>query len=130
MPLSAQLKLLYPSDWSTIADRVKERAGWRCQQCGVAHRAYGYRDSRGDWHEFDGVDRGSRGHKFVRIILTVHHVVPLEEGGGSDDANLTALCQRCHNRADQAMRQRHAARTRASRQALRRAEAGQGAMPV
>lgn len=32
----------------------------------------------------------------------VHHIVPVSEGGSNTAANLTPLCQRCHDHAHQA----------------------------
>jgi three-Cys-motif partner protein len=63
----------YPPNWEEIAWRVKEAAGWRCQECGHPH------------------DPASH------YVLTVHH----RDGNTSNSAedNLVALCQRCHLRA-------------------------------
>ncbi len=127
MPISAQLRLLYPTDWREISDRVKERAHWRCECCGLAHGAHGYRDRHGDWYPVSGYDGlgCEPEHKIIRVVLTVHHIVALAEGGSSDDSNLVAMCQRCHNLADSAMRQRHASETRGRKRNQARADAGQ-----
>lgn len=63
----------YPPNWDEIAQRVKEAAGWRCQECGHPH------------------DPASH------YVLTVHP----RDGDPSNNApdNLIALCQRCHLRA-------------------------------
>lgn len=29
----------YPKDWREIARACKERAGWKCERCGIAHRS-------------------------------------------------------------------------------------------
>ena len=62
----------YPSNWQTIARRVKKAAGWKCVRCGAKH-------SREGWN-----------------ILTVHHL----DGDKMNCRwwNLVALCQRCHLR--------------------------------
>lgn len=60
----------YPDNWSEIAQRVKDAAGWRCEHCGHPH------------------DPGSG------YTLTVHHL-DSDKTNCSDD-NLVALCQRCH----------------------------------
>lgn len=62
----------YPPNWKEIAQRVKERAGWRCERCGHPHDiAAGY-------------------------MLTVHHLNMQKDC--IEDWNLAALCQRCHLR--------------------------------
>jgi len=60
----------YPPDWTEIATRVKDEAGWHCIRC--HHR-----------HDIDA------GH-----MLTVHHL----DLNKSNCAwwNLLALCQKCH----------------------------------
>ena len=62
----------YPKNWLKIAMKIKERAGFRCEQCGHPHNIKNY------------------------YILTVHHI----NGNKADcrDENLIALCQRCHLR--------------------------------
>ena len=62
----------YPPEWPIIAERVKERAAWRCVRCSMHHAPRnGY-------------------------TLTVHHL----DGNKSncEKWNLAALCQRCHLR--------------------------------
>jgi hypothetical protein len=62
----------YPPDWKTVARRIKDAAGWKCERCGGAHSMEG------------------------AMILTVHHL----DGDKRNcaDWNLAALCQRCHLR--------------------------------
>lgn len=100
---------LYPKDWNKISRRIRfERAGNRCEWCGVEN--YAYRDKENgmcvtaaelqliDDVPFD-LDNATQ------IILTVAHLgTPLADGtpvSKSDtmdcrDENLAALCQRCH----------------------------------
>jgi 5-methylcytosine-specific restriction endonuclease McrA len=63
----------HPRYWEAIATAVKERAGWRCVQCGAKQ----------------DLKRG--------ITLGVHHI----DGNtyNLSDENLIALCCRCHLRA-------------------------------
>jgi 5-methylcytosine-specific restriction endonuclease McrA len=62
----------YPGDWTVIANRVKDAAGWRCEACGNPHGPSPY-------------------------VLTVDHVVDHDPQNVADE-NLAALCQRCHLR--------------------------------
>lgn len=57
----------YPDDWNVRRQRVLNRDGRTCQQCG---------------------DTGSPLH--------VHHVVPIGKGGGNDLENLITVCESCH----------------------------------
>ena len=58
----------YPEDWPEIAERIKEKAGHRCERC----------------------DHDST----PPYVLTVHHLD--NDKGNCQDWNLAALCQRCH----------------------------------
>ena len=62
--------MVYPDDWEEISRRVKEEAGWRCEECG-------HPDSYEDGY-----------------VLTTHH----QDGDKTNCSreNLKALCQRCH----------------------------------
>lgn len=65
---------IYPPDWPEIAEAVKARADWKCQECGRWHfPPNGY-------------------------TLTVHHKD--HNTLNSDPSNLVALCQRCHLRVE------------------------------
>lgn len=83
----------YPPNWEEIALAIKERAGWCCEWCGVAH---------GTW-------RTSRKGKPYQVVMTVAHLgIPYPDGrpGNRDDKwdvrpeNLACLCQSCHRRYD------------------------------
>jgi len=60
----------YPDNWKEIARKVKERAGWRCENCGKYHNPK------------------------ERRTLTVHHID--RNPSNNEPWNLVALCQRCH----------------------------------
>lgn len=47
MPIRPENRALYPADWPTISRRIRERAGHRCERCGVPNYAVGYRDVHG-----------------------------------------------------------------------------------
>ncbi len=60
----------YPADWHSIAQGIKEKAGWRCERCGAPHDPKAGR------------------------TLTVHHV-DMDPANVTEE-NLAPLCQRCH----------------------------------
>lgn len=111
----------YPADWPAISQRIRERAEQRCEQCrapnhtvivrgeGLCAGMYMLPDGHVH-HEvtgaFCGMARGSEWDgRAVRVILTVAHLDHNEDNNA--DANLRALCQRCHfahDRQDNARR--------------------------
>lgn len=107
MPIRASEIGRYPKDWPAISARIKARAGNRCEcqgECGLhppnplPRRCV---EVHGDPAKF------AKG----KIVLTVAHLGDPSPENCADD-NLKAMCQRCHNRYDQPMRQQNAARTR------------------
>jgi len=77
MPIRPENKARYPRDWKQISLRIRERAGNKCEDCGVEN--YSIREG-------------------VKIVLTVAHLDHQPENCA--DENLRAWCQRCHNRYD------------------------------
>jgi len=69
----------YPPNWDEIALRVKNAADWHCEKCGIGHMSDGTFGS----------------------CLTVHHPNLDPE---NPDAEMIALCARCHLRADARIR--------------------------
>nr|WP_115626123.1 hypothetical protein [Afipia felis] len=47
MPIRAENKARYPADWPQISASIRERAGNKCEECGVANRALGGRADDG-----------------------------------------------------------------------------------
>lgn len=91
----------YPPDWGEIATRIKDRASWQCDFCGVAHGAQGWRDALGYFH----TSTAPVGEKTITIVLAAVHLgVDKPDGtpGDKNDTldcrpeNLAAACQRCH----------------------------------
>jgi 5-methylcytosine-specific restriction endonuclease McrA len=116
--------LKYPKDWKVIRAEVLERAGHRCEQCGVENYgiyfdAYGGRHLHCGSHYHDQLIRDC-GHKCVKIVLTISHADHdiTNNGEPGNRPNLKALCQRCHNRHDQPYRQANAAETRKRKSGL------------
>ena len=71
----------YPANWDEIASRIKDQAGWKCEQCGKQCRFPG--------EEFDTHKR----------TLTCAHINHVEMDCRPE--NLVALCPRCHLAYDQ-----------------------------
>ncbi len=120
----------YPPNWPEISRRVREAAGQTCEWCGVPNGEVGARDQFGRWHREADMEamNSSEGFalwpdgwpKTVKIVLTVHHP---NHDKDNPDAELVALCQRCHLNAD---RQYHVAKARETRRRKR----GQTEMPL
>ena len=97
----------YHPDWKAISLRIrKERAGDKCEWCGVKNGSVGNRGKDGKWYTEDQIhsmnsDCGYAlfGHmqnpyRTFAIVLTVAHLD--HDKANNDDSNLAALCQRCH----------------------------------
>jgi 5-methylcytosine-specific restriction endonuclease McrA len=95
MPIRPENIHRYPKDWKQISLRIRERAGNRCENCGVEN--YSIRD-------------GSK------IVLTVAHLDHMPENCADD--NLKAWCQRCHNRYDIAERRKGIAERAKAKRAI------------
>lgn len=54
MPIRAEMKALYPPDWREISLRVRKRAKWCCEDCGLRNYSVGYRDKEGRFHRLAG----------------------------------------------------------------------------
>ena len=119
----------YPADWTVISRRIREREGQRCKWCAAPNGASVARGCGSDagtymlangevFWDFNGEPLGrARGSEynagsFTRIVLTVAHID--QDTTNNDDANLAALCQKCHLAHD---REQHTASARATRRA-------------
>jgi hypothetical protein len=116
VPIRPENRARYPKDWPAISQRIRyQRAGNRCEECGVENHQLGGRDSQGRWHP--ALPTGDNGLRLtwpepgseawcegglrlriVRIVLTVAHLDHAPENCA--DENLRAWCQRCHNLYD------------------------------
>lgn len=110
----------YPANWKQISLAIRERAGNRCEWCGVPNGAVGARDRYGKWwnessihhlNSDDGYFLFGEFPKMIRVVLTVAHY-PDHDPANCNDNNLWALCQKCHNGIDAPMRAKNAAKTR------------------
>ncbi|BAQ66883.1 HNH endonuclease [Geminocystis sp. NIES-3709] len=73
----------YSKDWKEIAQKVKEKAGWRCQKCGLNCIN---RDNP-IWASLTESEK-------AKLRLQVHHWNYLPEDNSEE--NLVALCSDCH----------------------------------
>jgi 5-methylcytosine-specific restriction endonuclease McrA len=116
-------KSKYPSNWKQIATGIKEKAKWKCQECGRPCRKPGVtwldfiEELAGDkWHKetFDEVSDDSGLSTCVerpqRFTLTVAHLDHNPSNNHPD--NLKALCSGCHLRYDAAQHAKNASATR------------------
>jgi hypothetical protein len=117
----------YPTDWPAISRRIREREGQRCKWCKAPNGKLVARGCGSDSGTFMlengdvfndrsgerlGCARGSEydAKTFTRIVLTVAHLD--QDTTNNDDANLAALCQKCHLAHD---KEQHIATARATR---------------
>jgi site-specific DNA-methyltransferase (adenine-specific) len=115
MPIHPDDRHRYPAEWPRISKRIRhDRAGNRCEcsgQCGHDHR----RESTLAHLEPDDRcrARNREPHPVTgsHVVLTVAHLDHTPEN--VDDANLLALCQRCHLAYDRD----HHAKSRSRRRA-------------
>lgn len=113
----------YPANWEEIALRIKQRAGWRCAECGRHCYLPGERSSSradrmalaerirdaGEWSGSVAALMMRIGVAPRRFILTVAHLD--HNPGNCTPSNLRALCPECHLRYDHAMHVAHASAT-------------------
>lgn len=104
MPIKPANKSRYPKDWKAIRKEVLERAGHKCEQCGVPNYAWRVRYT-GEWSmdEYAALDMAGYGDtdgngRITRIVLTIAHLNhdPSDCGEPGNRPNLKALCQRDH----------------------------------
>ena len=118
MPIRPENKARYPKDWKIISRRIRDRAGDKCEECGVPNGVY--RNNRtNEWTRdlmqvevWDLVDRD----KTAKIVLTVAHLNHTPEDCRPE--NLKAMCQRCHLRYDHDHHQANAYQTRRKGKAM------------
>ena len=98
MPIRPENKGRYPKNWKEIREQILERAGNRCEFCGVENHTYRLNEKTG---------------KMAYIVLTIAHMNEVIEDVRPE--NLRALCQRCHNRYDVEHRKQTRVMTRAAK---------------
>ena len=112
-PIRASERSRYPRDWRAISERIRVRSGGRCEcegECGLHRTTPGPRRC---------TERQGEPAKWAKgtVVLTTAHLNHRPED--CSDANLKAMCQRCHLRYDTEHHQRNAAQTRRARKQTR-----------
>lgn len=96
---------LYPAEWhSLIRPQALVKAKFKCSDCGIKQRAYGYYDLKGKFvecDEFMKVWALKHGFKPHRIHLAVCHLNQTPSDCSED--NLSVKCPKCHFRYDKEM---------------------------
>lgn len=111
----------YPPNWrKEIVPTIRERAGNKCECCGIANGLLGYRDRYGNFVDLSEYadtqskfvyQNGERaklwdmlpnGHILIRIILTTAHLDHDPHNWSVSYSRLKYLCQRCHLNNDRA----------------------------
>lgn len=113
MPIRPSERHRYPKDWKSVRQRILERAGHRCEFCGVENGAIGRRKRDGSFERLQGMEAESAAFdsiRLTRIVLTIAHLDHTPENNAND--NLRALCQRCHLAHDRPHHLRNARLTR------------------
>jgi len=85
MPIRAENRALYPSDWKDIRKRILSRAKDRCEGTPDRPRCEA---ENGKLHPETG----------SRVVLTIAHMD--HKLTDHSEKNLRALCQKCHNSWD------------------------------
>ena len=83
MPIRPENKDRYPANWKEIRKAILDRAGNRCELCGV-------------------VNGGRHPETGATVVLTIMHLDHTPEN--CDPENLKAACQKCHNSYDAPVR--------------------------
>ena len=102
----------YPLNWKEIRERILNRAGNRCEMCGLANHAIirkKYRDSPGaqEWDMYNSMLRNGYPvyiamHRmgFTKVVLTIAHLDHDKDNHQVPDDRLAAWCQKCHLKYD------------------------------
>ena len=94
MPIKPENKNRYPKNWKEIRAAILNRAGNKCEFCGIENGAI--------------KENGSK------VVLTIAHLDHTPENCNPE--NLRALCQKCHNTYDAKHRAETRRNTREGRQ--------------
>lgn len=136
MPIKPENRRRYPPDWPQIVARIRQRAGNKCEQCGVSNGALGGRTKDGTFLEAHAVEErmlrlvwpkpgemwwcgpssSPQWLRIIRIVCTTAHLDHKPENCADD--NLRYWCQRCHLAYDHEHHQRNAYASRREGRAI------------
>ncbi len=128
----------YPPNWKEIRQRILTRADNKCEICKVPNGEIicrGMYNGVPVWQDEDGkicsADNGEvlgydyvgevcwRGQgKFIKVVLTVHHMDNDPTNWDVKDERLQALCQRDHFLQDADLHKKNSAETRRKRKGM------------
>ena len=95
MPIRPENRNRYPKDWKTrIVPHIRDRAGDKCEICGVPNHTWIVRNPAGEWRLAYCMDEEGA----VFIVCTTMHLDHTPENCADD--NLKFACQKCHNSYD------------------------------
>lgn len=97
----------YPENWLELAQECKDKAGWKCEECGIEH---------------DTVLLGKKRGNIYKVKLTAAH---LDHDPENPNPRLKALCQSCHLKYDRWLHGDNARKTLYRRRREAMLEAGQ-----
>lgn len=125
MPIAKEREKLYPGgstrspEWRSIREQVRERAGNKCEKCGIANHDLGFRTPDGEfvptpgWKRGEFVEVDGRKFKVIKIVCTVAHLDSQLVNHALD--NLGFYCQRDHLALDAPSRIRKGQKTKRSK---------------
>ncbi|MCJ2080186.1 hypothetical protein [Methylobacterium sp. J-090] len=125
MPIRREHRFFYPIDWPQLSAVIRfRRAGGACEGCGRPHGRFVYclKDGRwwdaayGAWRDRQGRSVAVlprldelEGLRRTKVVLAAAHRE--HDTANNADANLVALCQRCHINHDRPEHKRRRWRT-------------------
>lgn len=135
MPIRREHRYFYPIDWKQLSAVIRfVRARGRCEECGRPHLQDVQHLGDGRWWDAEAVrwrdgkgrllrralptpeDMASELVKVTRVVLATAH--RNHDTADNTDANLAALCQRCHMLHDRPEHQRRRRITLHARKAV------------
>jgi hypothetical protein len=94
MPIKPENRKRYPSNWGHIRLRILERAGNKCELCGIPNHAFRWSEGGREYWTDDPLYAETLelvdGFKVTGIVLTVMHLNHTPEDCSDD--NLRAAC--------------------------------------